>query len=133
MKSNPNFTPGPWSVRQAHGTVWVEAPTTEDDPYFGVVPKNEVMCDEEYPRKLADAQLISTAPDLLKESTALLKTLDDSGNIDLTLWFSNVRKAAACLAQVVERSTTLPEPPEAEKTIKEQLIQKVDHVGDVRL
>ncbi len=77
MKIELNYTPGEWRVR-THPTnpeeFFVEAPTPTDDPYYGVTLGTEIMCDGWYPRKRADAAIISTAPNgyqLAQEIVAL--------------------------------------------------------------
>lgn len=61
-------TPGPWIVRtgKMYGTthIWVAAPETIiGRTIAGPVPQ-DILCDEDYPAKLADATLIAAAPDL---------------------------------------------------------------------
>jgi hypothetical protein len=72
---NTNFTPGPWTVLEVHGEIFVAAEPIEGHPYFNRTRTTEIMSDEDYPRKDADAALISAAPDLYK-------ALDNMLNID---------------------------------------------------
>lgn len=57
-------TPTPWHVRvlPAHDDMFfIEAPMPNDHPYFGACPYIEIMSDEDYPTKRADADLIVRA------------------------------------------------------------------------
>lgn len=62
MKSH---TPGPWAVKDIHGNPFVAAKTYEGHPYHKRSPMLEIMSDENYPTKWADARLIAQTPRLL--------------------------------------------------------------------
>jgi hypothetical protein len=66
-------TPGDWEVKEVRGQVFVAAPPYEGHPYFGVSRTIEIMSDEDYPTKEADAWLLAASPKLL---TACQEALD---------------------------------------------------------
>jgi hypothetical protein len=59
-------TPAPWTVKEINGQEFVSAAPYEGHPYFGCSSTIEIMSEEEYPTKSADARLIAAAPDLLE-------------------------------------------------------------------
>lgn len=78
---NATYTPGPWRVRELH-------PGSGDAHFFveGLRPEGqayavEILGDEDYPTKRADAQLISAAPELL--AICLKIALTDGLNTEL--------------------------------------------------
>jgi hypothetical protein len=63
-------TPRPWRVREHPADpdeFHVSAPTPEGNPYYGVTAESEIMSDEEYPTKRADAELIVAAVNCLAQ------------------------------------------------------------------
>jgi len=57
-------TPRPWRVREHPANAdefHVSAKCPPDDPYYGRCEETEIMSDEDYPRKRADAELIVSA------------------------------------------------------------------------
>ena len=97
-----NHTPGPWIVRtgKIYGTehIWVAAPeVVVGHTLAGPVPQ-DILCDEDYPTKLADAKLIAAAPDMLM---ALKYIMDDETNL-LPRATSACRKV---IAAVIEKAT----------------------------
>ena len=63
------FTPGPWRVR-VHpfnsDEFYVSAPMTAEHPYCGRATGIEILSDEDYPTKRADASLVAASPVLLE-------------------------------------------------------------------
>lgn len=57
-------TPGPWWIRE-HPKItdefFLAASATKDHPYFGVTKDIQILSDEDYPAKRADAELIVKA------------------------------------------------------------------------
>lgn len=78
MSETPKHTPLPWWIRrnphnQDEGIL--VAKPTEDHPYFGAATTIDVLGDEDYPRKMADMELIVQAVNsypLLKEAEEAL-------------------------------------------------------------
>ncbi len=68
-KRDALHTPGPWKLRE-HPTdpdqFYVSGPMTDDHPYLQSANDVEILSDEGYPRKRADARLISAAPEMLE-------------------------------------------------------------------
>ncbi|MGJ0509094.1 MAG: hypothetical protein ACR652_18625 [Methylocystis sp.] len=52
-------TPEPWQVLEVHGEVFVAANTYEGHPYHNRTRTIEIMSDEDYPTKEADAHRIA--------------------------------------------------------------------------
>ena len=77
-------TLGPWEVREVMGQVFVSAEPYEGHPYFGRTKTIEIMSDEDYPTKEADAHLIAAAP----MQHDLLVALDNGTWDELTAWGS---------------------------------------------
>lgn len=108
-KTQPKFTPGPWFVRfhpQDEEEFHVAGPMTPDHPYHSKYMKHiEVLSDEKYPRKLADARLIATAP-MGYELAQMLDTLGtarDRGRIPAQYeWNAIMDKAYSIIAAVEE-------------------------------
>jgi hypothetical protein len=74
-------TPGPWRVRflpPNDESFFVQANTYPGHPYHGVTSGMDVIGDEDYPTKLADAHLVSAAPDLLEAAKIALENLEAS-------------------------------------------------------
>src|SRR5579872_2154823 len=68
MTYESQFTPGPWRVitlPEPYSKTFVAAEPYEGHPYHGCSRTIEIMSDEDYPTKLADAQLISQAPEMI--------------------------------------------------------------------
>jgi len=75
-------TPGPWRVRQHPDDVeefHISALTPEGHPYFGRTTETEIMSDEDYPTKRADAdfivQAVNNHDDLLAACEAALNAV----------------------------------------------------------
>lgn len=58
-------TPGPWIVRTFRDDCFVQGDNVIGHTIAGAY-KREILSDEEYPEKLADARLIAAAPELLQ-------------------------------------------------------------------
>ena len=69
-------TPGPWEVKEIQGQIFVAGKPYEGHPYFNRTTTVEIMSDEDYPTKEADAHFIAAAPDML-EALKLCKRLID--------------------------------------------------------
>jgi hypothetical protein len=67
------FTPGPWEVLAVKGEIFVAAKPVEGHPYFNRTRTTEIMSDEDYPRKIDDAHLISAAPELYEALYYMMK------------------------------------------------------------
>ena len=75
-------TPGPWVVRVATMLstehIWVYAPETIiGRTIAGPVPQ-DILCDEDYPTKLADATLIAAAPNMLDALRNVQKLISEA-------------------------------------------------------
>ena len=78
-----SHTPGDWEVKEVMGQVFVAAPPYEGHPYLGMSSTIEIMSDEDYPTKEADAWLIAASPRLLtacREALDLIKRLLSDGS-----------------------------------------------------
>lgn len=94
-------TPRPWEIKkfpddsQFRNQFFIAAPMTEDNPYFGHARFAEILADDNYPRKLADAELIvrcvNAHSDLVE---ALRKTLTCELNSDVRALVVSAMKAA---------------------------------------
>lgn len=103
-------TPGPWEIVNGRGYLFVQANTPEGHPYEGASPKVEIMSDEDYPTKEADAHLIAASPELLEALKVLVERIeyyaslaeDEAPNIEqwaYTEGSSDVAKARAAIAK----------------------------------
>lgn len=68
------ISPGNWQVLEAMGKQFVATKAYEGHPYFGVSRYVDVAGDEDYPRKEADLNLISAAPEMYEVLDALSST-----------------------------------------------------------
>jgi len=86
----PKHTPGPWRVRNHESMgIWVDAPCGMVENPRGPNYARQILEDEDYPEKLADAYLIAAAPRMLaalKEARAVLETANECGVIVDTIW-----------------------------------------------
>jgi hypothetical protein len=120
MASSENkFTPAPWEVKEIPqlGQFFVAAATTEDHPYHGSTRFIDILSDEDYPRKRADAALVSAAPELLKSVESLLYFA-----IHAKTGSGDSPNTATVTAQIIEdakaaiiKARTVSEPPKEEE------------------
>lgn len=100
-------TKKPWMVLSIHGDEFVSAIPYKDHPYFGCTTTIEVMSDEEYPTKSADAKLIAASRNALPElirvielAEGALKPLHDEINKDCSTWEEVAITAAAHIREI---------------------------------
>lgn len=95
-------TPGPWRVRKLpDGNPFVDAPSVTIA--IGIGYHREILEDEHYPEKLADATLIAAAPELLANARQALSAYrkwnsrTEGGEDDLHF-------AAQCLETIIAKA-----------------------------
>lgn len=108
-------TPIPWQVRinpADEGMFYVSAPTPENHPYFGRTKDVEIMSDEDYPTKYADARYIVKSANYherLKESLeqvllflCTLRNLYPNARQEFIANAESVKQAESLLAEIGE-------------------------------
>ncbi len=74
-------SPGPWIVLELNGEVFVAAKPYPGHPYYNRTRTIQVMSDEDYPAKAADARLVATSPKMLEALDACIDLLSSLQNI----------------------------------------------------
>ena len=106
--SATKHTPGPWSVREEPHDCFVEGVAYEGHPYFQMCHRVQILSDEDYPTRLADARLIAAAPDLLSALKGIVREIraysspecDDADS----LGYAELKAADAAIAKAEGRA-----------------------------
>ena len=72
------ITPGPWRLRneETRGGIWVDAPEAIVKNSRGPSYARQILEDEEYPEKLADARAIAKVPEMIAALEAAKERFD---------------------------------------------------------
>lgn len=92
--SEANFTPGPWAVRRDE---FIEANTPKGHPYYGRIPRTEILESDSYPTKLADLHLCAAAPELYEALNRFAKWFDSEHAASHEMLLENMEVTLAAL------------------------------------
>lgn len=89
-------TPAPWTITRFPDDperYFISAPPTPEHPYNGVTKLIEILSDEDYPRRLADAELVVALVNHREKVIELARELKTIGD---HLWSTNAIRGDQC-------------------------------------
>ena len=86
-----SHTPGDWEVKEVMGQLFIAAKPYEGHPYYNRTRTIEIMSDEEYPTKVADAYLIAQAAALVRILQEALAESGCDGDLCAHRWHEEAR------------------------------------------